>query len=247
MPTVRWQTRAVPRGNLPYREGAPAEWFEIEMTDVEFKEMQRVTRLVAALPVGPDRSAMVNEIAVQMELRCLLGARLLTKVEQRARGLIPAGEAKLTRGAQAEGPIQTTFLEPEGTSTVFKIPEKARRKLGLTDRDNIGTGQARARRDDPDTSHAAAASISPDELRASQRAVLDCFDRYGPMHDELFVARYEEIRDAHGWPSQSVSGLRSRRDELVDGGLMIDTGRTVVLQSGRSGKVWHVNRRQETA
>jgi hypothetical protein len=99
-------------------------------------------------------------------------------------------------------------------------------------------GEARARTTDPWTSHAAARSIPPDKLRASQRAVHECFMTYGPMwHDDL-VETYEKRRDWKGWPRQSESGLRTRTKELRDAGYIEDTGETVQLPSGRQSKIW---------
>jgi hypothetical protein len=97
---------------------------------------------------------------------------------------------------------------------------------------------AHARHSDPWTSHAAAQSIPPEKLRASQRAVLECFSRHGAMHHNELVATYSrEYRDA-GWPQQSVSGLRTRTHELVDLGLLRNSGSVVRLPSRRKSIVW---------
>jgi hypothetical protein len=42
----------------------------------------------------------------------------------------------------------------------------------------------------------------------------------------------------HRWPRQSPSGIRSRRAELTDLGLIIDSGRRTVTPSGRPCIVW---------
>ncbi len=97
--------------------------------------------------------------------------------------------------------------------------------------------EAHARTSDPWTSHAAAASLDEDRLSATQEAVLDCFRRYGPMHHELLIHRYLP-GGSPAWPTQSQSGLRTRTRELVAGGLLCDTGETVVLASGRKSIVW---------
>lgn len=89
--------------------------------------------------------------------------------------------------------------------------------------------RAVARRTDPDTSHDAAESIR--NLRASQDAVLATFWRFGPMTDQELVDRY-------AGPPQSTSGLRTRRHELVDRGLIRDSGERRKLESGRLAIVW---------
>lgn len=95
---------------------------------------------------------------------------------------------------------------------------------------------ARARSADPDTSHAAAASLAPDKIRLSQHAVLRHLRRHGPMTDTEMVDSFD------GKIYQSPSGLRTRRKELVDRGLVIDTGKRETLESGRSATVWDAKR-----
>lgn len=92
--------------------------------------------------------------------------------------------------------------------------------------------RARARHTDPDTSHEAAASLSSDHIRASQNAVLVFLRRHGAMCDADLVARYD------GTPSQSPSGLRTRRKELLTRGLVADTGTQTLMPSGRWSTVW---------
>lgn len=105
-------------------------------------------------------------------------------------------------------------------------------------------GRAHARATDPGTSHAAARSVG--DLRETQAAVLALFDRLGPMTDEVAAAMYEtaaqggiaEMRDLLPIPRQSPSGLRTRRDELVNLGYLMDTGDRQSLSTGRKGIVW---------
>jgi hypothetical protein len=99
---------------------------------------------------------------------------------------------------------------------------------------------ARARPTDPWTSHAAARSIPLDKLRDSQRAVYECFRRHGPMHHQRLVTIYDYVRATTGWPLQAESGLRTRTHELVDKGLLENSGDVVVLPSHRKSIVWRV-------
>lgn len=92
--------------------------------------------------------------------------------------------------------------------------------------------RAHARRSDPETSHAAAESISTDRLRRSQEAVLAVFDELGGRASDSQVA----VR--YSGPRQSPSGLRTRRRELVDLGYLRDSGERVMLPSGRRSIVW---------
>jgi len=95
-------------------------------------------------------------------------------------------------------------------------------------------GHAHARRSDPETSHEAASSISPNQLRESQKEVWSLFRRYGPMTDRDLVDRAEPAGVV-----QSPSGLRSRRAELVTMGKLRDSGkRTTYGTSARRHIVW---------
>lgn len=107
-----------------------------------------------------------------------------------------------------------------------------------TEPGQLPTAAPYARRTDPPTSHAAAASITEDALRRSQKAVLSFLRSQGPTADARLVARYEQIYEVYGWPKQSPSGLRTRRRELTDAGLVKDTGDRVRLDSGRNAIVW---------
>jgi hypothetical protein len=93
---------------------------------------------------------------------------------------------------------------------------------------------ARARNTDPVTSHLAAESV--DQVTKTQEYILRVLRK--PRHDVELVEAYSKYKTA---PRASESGIRSRRAELVDRGLVIDTGRRVRLSSGRYAIVWSVN------
>ena len=82
---------------------------------------------------------------------------------------------------------------------------------------------ARARRTDPDTSHAAAASVT--KLTDKQQAVVEVMRKMGgECTDHALGNRYAASHSYNeGLPEQSTSGLRTRRSELVSRGLVIDT------------------------
>ena len=91
--------------------------------------------------------------------------------------------------------------------------------------------KAVARRNDPATSWEAAKSITELKLRASQHLILELLRTHGPMTDEL-------IRE-HVQPwKMSDSGCRTRRKELVDLGLVEDSGARKLTRSGRKTIVW---------
>lgn len=89
----------------------------------------------------------------------------------------------------------------------------------------------KARATDPKTSHDAAVSV--DNVTDTQRYVLSALRR--PRADVELVEAYRKFKRA---PRASESGIRSRRAELVDRGLVVDTGRRIRLDSGRFAIVW---------
>lgn len=99
--------------------------------------------------------------------------------------------------------------------------------------------RARARRDDPETSHEAAASI--DDLTTRRRLVFELVAKYEPVTDQDIAELYA------GRPAllpQSPSGLRTRRSELVEAGLVEWTGEKAKLQvSGRMARTWRLSAR----
>lgn len=95
--------------------------------------------------------------------------------------------------------------------------------------------KAFARRSDPSTSHAAADSVES-TIRQSQEQVLKLFRQYKALTDTALC----NLAESHGI-KQSRSGLRTRRRELVDAGLLYDTGKKIRLPSGRLAIVWRLN------
>lgn len=99
------------------------------------------------------------------------------------------------------------------------------------------TERAVARRTDPGTSWAAANSISAERIRISQMVILDILCKYGPATDG-------QIWDCLNRPlfanylRFSPSGARTRRKELVDKGLVKNSGETVLTTSRRKSIVW---------
>lgn len=85
----------------------------------------------------------------------------------------------------------------------------------------------RARHTDPQTSHDAANSVV--EVTKTQLAIYKLLKK--PMTDEQLVERYK----AKAWASDS--GIRSRRSELVELGL-IERKSEAKTRSGRKAIVW---------
>ena len=101
-----------------------------------------------------------------------------------------------------------------------------------------------ARADDPDTSWQAADSV--ENIRRKQAAVMECLESMGGTGtSEAIAAAYEAGVLMARWPRQSESGLRTRRSELVEMGLVADTGWRGVTVLGRPCVVWRLVKEAE--
>ncbi len=96
----------------------------------------------------------------------------------------------------------------------------------------------RARRTDPGTSWAAADSVTDETITKTKKAILRVLEQ-GPMTDE-------QIASAVGPAYTSPSGLRTRRRELTDKGMVRDSGKRSRLDSGRWAILWELSRPRDT-
>ena len=92
---------------------------------------------------------------------------------------------------------------------------------------------ARARNTDPATSHEAAESLNAKHLSDLQALVLAWFRKYGPGTDEQ-LERHE------CFAKLAPSTARKRRSDLLEMGLLKDTGKRELNSRGRSMVVWGV-------
>lgn len=137
----------------------------------------------------------------------------------------------------------------------YQDPEDGRRECSVCGEAVVGYGpglhhadaaldlavtatKAHARSEDPVTSHAAAATAGP--LRPAQRAVLRLLEAFpAGLSDEELVEEYQASR--RGRPdvmAQTASGLRSRRKELADAGLVVLTDEVRRTAANRPTRVW---------
>ena len=94
----------------------------------------------------------------------------------------------------------------------------------------------RARNTDPVTSDLAAESVK--NVTETQSFILRCLKRGRPDHE--LVEAYRAYKTA---PYASESGIRSRRAELVERGMVRDSGRRTTTESGRKAIVWELTSR----
>jgi hypothetical protein len=107
----------------------------------------------------------------------------------------------------------------------------------VSPRDQLGAfyePRAVARRGDPGTSWAAAASVTG--IRESQARVLSVVREFGPLTDERLLS----ILASYGRP-YTPSGARTRRSELVALGLVRDSRQRQRLSTGRMAILWEVD------
>jgi len=81
------------------------------------------------------------------------------------------------------------------------------------------TTKAKARKTDPATSHEAAASVTPEAMSETQKAIVNLLAIRDMTDDELFMRYFQGAELGH-WQHASQSGVRSRRSELVKTGLV---------------------------
>lgn len=92
-------------------------------------------------------------------------------------------------------------------------------------------GQAKARSTDPQTSWEAAASVG--NLREEQAKVWFVLRRWGPLIHERLIERCRAL----GF-TMSESGIRTRCSELVNAGLVEDSGEKGQTHRGRRSTKW---------
>jgi hypothetical protein len=96
------------------------------------------------------------------------------------------------------------------------------------------TEMARARASDPRTSHEAAKSVS--NITGTQQAILGLLRT--PLCDSELLVAYRLGIEIGAMPFSSESGIRSRRAELVEKGLVVATGEYRLSTAGRRMIVW---------
>lgn len=97
---------------------------------------------------------------------------------------------------------------------------------------------ALARLTDPATSHEAAESLTTERLTETQNAILVLLGEH-PLTDEEIKFRHFLGAQSGRWHFASDSGLRSRRKELVEKGLIVRGGLSVT-KFGRTTIVWRL-------
>ena len=98
--------------------------------------------------------------------------------------------------------------------------------------------QAIARTTDPSTSHAAAETIRATDMNGCRFGICQILVGGRMLTDAEILSVYHDNWNSCDWPRQSDSGIRSRRAELVDEGLVIDSGERGITESGRSTVKW---------
>lgn len=95
---------------------------------------------------------------------------------------------------------------------------------------------ATARSTDPITSHEAAESITYETATRIQQNILDLFARYKTLDDKTLLTYYRRF---YGWAS-AESSVRTRRHELVEAGLIKNSGLKMKQDNGRRAILWTI-------
>jgi len=125
---------------------------------------------------------------------------------------------------------------PIGTNRRGTIYRCGRTRSHVFTVEGAAVPSAHARTEDPETSHEAAASVTG--ITEKQQAVwlLLGEPRTDPDLAVEYMRRHREQPDT--FPKQSMSGLRTRRSELVDAGKVHFTGEYLNTPSGRRAMLW---------
>jgi hypothetical protein len=198
-------------------EGHPQEELPATYSPAERVEMRTLTRRVAAMPPGPERTALLNEMCVIHELKALLDATPLS----------PAEEADLRRRT----PAPWDEPEPEVKQRP-KQSEQAAMFESLPTPDDNRLGQFHAPwRGAPVTERRAAILVFP-RTGTQRRRVLD----FIASCDERGATDYEVAQAlgsiTHRWV------LATRRGELEKDGWVRDSGKTRKTDTGSDAAVW---------
>lgn len=95
-----------------------------------------------------------------------------------------------------------------------------------------------ARPTDPATSHAAAVSVSAEAREASEHDVLDTLRWYGPLTDEQIHQHIVNAPYNYSNPSATEQRHRTARKQLVDKGLVMESGLFGLTATGRRAIEW---------
>jgi hypothetical protein len=71
-------------------------------------------------------------------------------------------------------------------------------------------------------------------MTKTQKDIYQIIEQYGPISDQVLVPMAQHIAKY-----KSSSGIRSRRAELADKGLLREAGR-ITLPSGRRAATWEI-------
>lgn len=86
-----------------------------------------------------------------------------------------------------------------------------------------------------------AAVVPIDTIARTRGAILEILDDDGAMTEQGIIDAYHRNWYRHGsprFPRVTDAAIRARLAELVDGGLVLDTGERHVTESGREAVVW---------
>lgn len=108
--------------------------------------------------------------------------------------------------------------------------------------------QARARKDDPQTSHDAAKSV---EASRNEAAVLMVLRHLGSATDHELIRGYQNLLTSPYWTKsitpQPEESIRKRRCDLMRRGLVVDTNLKRRGESGKLQTVWRAIEGRELA
>ena len=81
--------------------------------------------------------------------------------------------------------------------------------------------------------------MSKKKMTMGQTSVYETLKKYGPLPDHALVPIMQHVVGDH----QSSSGIRSRRNELSEKGLVVTDKKKIKMPSGRYALTWKVRKK----
>jgi hypothetical protein len=220
-------------GALPFRERVEHLY--------EAHEVELIRRLYATAVAseGETRTRAINEMMVLFEIKEFMGDDAhIASVEEAAKlGPIPESPRPQRKPQERQDEVseQTSFLSPLGTDSILKMPDSVRARM-RGEQDNMSA----LSNPDANTRGVHHASPHDTEKEAAYRAMPRTGTQRRLILDAIARASERGLTDEEiaVLPGVADTAHRTRRNELVLGGWVADSGKVRHTKSDSESIVW---------
>lgn len=235
---ITWPVRAC--------DGRFGEAVEVEYEPHEWEYVREQRPRLDSTDAAERREAQ-RALLLLHEFKAITGARMLTDEEIATLAMKPLDMAdEIETADQTAAAIQTTLIPPEGTDSMFRIPEAARRKLGVVDEpEHEGAEGESDPLPSPDNERIGF-FMAPDKapLPTSRKAAIALYPSSGTKRRQVLdaIARSGE-RGMIDDEIEALLGMRhttcsARRKELQNDGWIEHSGRYRKTSASKDAAVW---------